>query len=455
MILLVGEHVETITVAGILTALSTALDMVEGQPEGHAARTCLLALKIADTLDLSPAEKDDLYFAALIKDSGCSSNSARVHKMFGGDEIMAKFEVKLVDWTNTVESLKYAYRATERGGSVGQKLRRMVNNIGPPKKLMDEVTAARCNRGAQIALNLGFTLQTAAAVQSLDEHWDGLGSPKGLAGDASPLLARILSIAQTMDVFAMAMDVPSAYRMVEERKGRWFDPALCDAARAFEQDEAFWKTYYESAQDAARILPLPAAAKKATDVHIDQICQAFAQVVDAKSNFTGEHSTRVMKYSCEIAESLGLDADRIKVIRRASLLHDIGKLGIPNSILEKPSGLTDDEFETVKLHPQFTHVILSKIKGFERVTEVAANHHEKLNGRGYWRGLGADQLDLDMRMIAVADIFDALSAARPYREAMPLQKVFAILDKEAEDAIDPDCVAVLKDRYRDQEYVAA
>jgi len=196
----VSHEPETITIAEILTALSTALDMVEGQPTGHASRTCLLSLAIADALGLNDDEQDDLYFAALIKDSGCSSNSARVHKMFGGDEILAKFEVKMVDWTNPVASVKYAFRATERGGTLGQKLRRMVKNIGPPKKLMDEVTAARCSRGAQIALDLGFSLRTAEAVNCLDEHWDGHGSPRGLRGEESPLLARILSLAQTVDV---------------------------------------------------------------------------------------------------------------------------------------------------------------------------------------------------------------------------------------------------------------
>jgi len=251
------------------------------------------------------------------------------------------------------------------------------------------------------------------------------------------------------------MGVSAARAMVEERRGKWFDPALCDALSTVWNNEPFWDEYFEAATSAARVLPIRAAAMNATELRIDQICQAFAQVVDAKSNFTGEHSTRVMKYSLQIAHVFGFDERRTIELRRAALLHDIGKLGIPNSILEKPGQLTDEEFAAVKQHPQFSHEILSKIRGFERITEIAAAHHEKLNGQGYWRGLAADQLDLDMRIVAVADIFDALSAKRPYREAMPLDKVFGILDAESGTAIDGDCVAALRDVYDNHDLIAA
>lgn len=142
----------------------------------------------------------------------------------------------------------------------------------------------------------------------------------------------------------------------------------------------------------------------------------------------------------------GFDQERLRTLRHAALLHDIGKLGIPNSILEKPGKLDDDEFARIKLHPQFSYEILRPIRAFERVAEIAAAHHERLDGRGYWRGLSADQLDLDMRILAVADVFDALSAERPYRGAMPMPEVFAILERESSTGLDPECVAMLKSR---------
>ena len=178
--------------ASILGALSQALDLVEGQPEGHALRTAKLALKLADLMGLSDQAKEDLYFAAVLKDSGCSNNAVRIQKMFGGDEFLAKRKVKLVDWTSNLESVKFAIAQTEAGNSIGAKLRRLAQNLGHPTKVMDEVTEARCTRGAMIAKMLGLNASVADAIQSLDEHWDGQGSPYKLKGDEIPLLARIL-----------------------------------------------------------------------------------------------------------------------------------------------------------------------------------------------------------------------------------------------------------------------
>jgi putative nucleotidyltransferase with HDIG domain len=130
---------------------------------------------------------------------------------------------------------------------------------------------------------------------------------------------------------------------------------------------------------------------------------------------------------------------------RAGLLHDIGKLGVSNTILDKPDKLTDEEFEIMKSHPVLGHAVLRRVSVFEDVAEVAAAHHERLDGRGYPYGLSADQLSMDMRILTVADIFDALTADRPYRAAMPLEKAFAIMDDMTGTAIDDVAYQALKD----------
>ena len=130
---------------------------------------------------------------------------------------------------------------------------------------------------------------------------------------------------------------------------------------------------------------------------------------------------------------------------RASLLHDIGKLGISNRILDKPGGLTGEEYEEIKRHPKITHDILSRVGPFRPIAETAASHHEKLDGSGYHRGIGSEDLDLPARILAVADIYDALSADRPYHKALPKEKVIDILREESATRIDPECVAILED----------
>jgi HD-GYP domain-containing protein (c-di-GMP phosphodiesterase class II) len=140
----------------------------------------------------------------------------------------------------------------------------------------------------------------------------------------------------------------------------------------------------------------------------------------------------------------GFDSERTKTLRRAALLHDIGKLGVSTGILEKPGKLDQAEFERVKLHPRFSYEILKEVPGFQRIADLASAHHERLDGKGYWQGLAAPDLDLDMRILTVADVFDALTAERPYRPALPLGEVFAIMDKDAETAFDPGCLEAIK-----------
>ena len=188
-----------------------------------------------------------------------------------------------------------------------------------------------------------------------------------------------------------------------------------------------------------------AAAETISPSGIDSVCDAFAQIVDAKSRFTGEHSSRVCDCAVEIARAQGLDEERITLIRRAALLHDIGKLAVPNTILDKPGSLRPDEWKVIQRHPIHTHKILGQITGFGRLAEVASAHHERLDGSGYCNGLRATEIDQDMRIIAVADVWDALSSKRPYRPALPIDHVFSILDAHASIALDAGCIATLKE----------
>jgi HD-GYP domain-containing protein (c-di-GMP phosphodiesterase class II) len=146
-----------------------------------------------------------------------------------------------------------------------------------------------------------------------------------------------------------------------------------------------------------------------------------------------------------IARKLEMSRERVYFVRHAALLHDLGKLSVPNSILEKPGKPDEDEWAVLKLHPYYTWKILQGISSFHEMSEVAASHHEKLNGKGYFRGLGAEHLSLESRILAVADIFDALSAKRPYRDSLPLEKVFEIMRKDAPQAIDAECLKALEE----------
>jgi putative nucleotidyltransferase with HDIG domain len=439
------ETPSSIQQSEIISALSYALDLTEGQPMGHSVRTCMIGMRIAQQIGLPIAGQADLYYALLLKDAGCSSNASRLFHILNADEIRAKRDVKTTDWTRVgYESLHYALTHVATGAPFLERMRRLFQVAATQQQDSCDLVKIRCERGAFIAKQLGFSAPVAEGIHSLDEHWNGRGYPDGFRKTEIPLFSRIANLAQTLDVFYTAKGPAAAIEAANKRSGRWFDPDLVKAAVSLSNTGSLWSGL-ENEDLIDKVVALEPEHRRieATEDSIDNICVAFSEVIDAKSPFTYRHSSGVANAASEIAQWFGMDPRQIKLLRRAALLHDIGKLSVPNAILEKPGKLSPEEWGVVKAHPYYTLEILKRIPGFDRLSHDAAAHHEKLDGSGYWRGWGAEQLSRYARILAVADIFDALHAKRPYRDSMPLEKVFAILREDAPRALDLPCVEAL------------
>jgi HD-GYP domain-containing protein (c-di-GMP phosphodiesterase class II) len=427
--------------SAVLSGLSAALDITEGHPRGHAARTCLISMKLADALRLSPDDASDLFYAALLKDAGCSSNAARVFQMFGGpDEHATKRAVWLRDWRKLDQKVRYAFEWVEPEGDFFARVRQFLKlaAIGPWGER--ELFEIRCARSAAIARALGMSEATAQAVQSMDEHWDGGGHPAGLKGERIPLAARIIGLAQVVEIFWGIAGPERALEMAAERRSRWFDPELVDCLSSI-SSPAFWASL-----EAADLNATVAAAEpeeraiEATGERLDQIATAFAWVIDAKSSFTFEHSDRVSSLAVGAAERLGFTDTAITRLKRAALLHDIGKLAVPNAILDKPGTLTAAEWHVVKQHPAHTLHVLQQVPVFRDLAEDAANHHERVDGKGYFRGLTGEQMTPAAKVLAVADVADALMSARPYRGPLQADQVVQMLKDGRGTQFWPDAV---------------
>ncbi len=413
--------------ADILAGLSHALDITEGHPTGHAARSCLIGMRLAALVGVPDADRADLFYALLLKDAGCSSNSARVHQLFGGSDHEVKREVWMRDWRRPHLQIAYALRYTGRGESPWRRLKRLVGLAASPDAGR-EIFRIRCDRGAAIASDLGLSDATAAAIRSMDEHWDGGGHPSGLRGEDIPMLARIIGLAQVLEIFADDAGPAAACEVARRRRGRWFDPRLVDALGPLERDTVFW-TDLRSRDERELIAaaePMQATIQ-VTEERLDRIAAAFAGVIDAKSPYTFDHSRRVAGYCVSTAEHLGMPAEGVVRLRRAGLLHDIGKLAVPNSILDKPAALTAEEWQIVRTHPRHTFDVLDRVPIFRELAFDASCHHETLDGRGYHLGLTETQLSESARILAVADRVDALLADRPYRKGLSLDEVRSIL----------------------------
>jgi HD-GYP domain-containing protein (c-di-GMP phosphodiesterase class II) len=432
-------------VSEIISALSLALDLTEGQPMGHSINTCLIGMKIAASLGLTDRDFYDLYFALLLKDTGCSSNATRMQEVFGGDDLKAKREVKTQDWTRvTLDGLKYLGRNMKPGASNYRRVMAIGQMALQRERRAREFTAIRCERGAQIALRLGFSARTAQAIRNLDELWNGKGHPRGIRGTEIPMAARIMNLAQVMEVFAAAQGPAAAMEVIRERSGTWFDPEVVRATEPLEKDAALWKHLKDGTAREAIIALEPGDRHPADHATIDNICEAFAGVIDAKSTYNNQHSTRVTATAVAIGKKLGFDEKRLVRLRRAALLHDLGKLSIPNSTVDKNGALTQEDRDIVELHPHYTQLILETIPGFEEIAAIAGAHHEKLDASGYPRKLRDSELSMDARALVVADMFDALSSPRAHRPAMQRQAIFAVMSKEVPTKLDPFCFNALK-----------
>ena len=440
-----GSHAQQLRLSDVISALSYALDITEGQPPGHALRSCLIGMRIAEGLELDDETRSSLFYALLLKDAGCSSNAAKICKLFRSDDLRLKPGSRTVDWTSFSENLIWAVRNVAPEGSPLARAATIVR-LGLQQGTAKEIFETRCERGADIARELGFSEPTAAAIRTLDEHWDGRGQPQGLSGEEIPLLGRILCLAQTVEVFAATHGRAGAYEMARKRQGSWFDPDLVRALEGFEDEAGFWERL--PADDVAALvseLEPPDRIQLVDDEALDRIAGAFARVIDAKSPFTARHSERVAEIAVAVGALLELTPEALRRLRHAGLLHDIGKLGVSNLILDKPGRLTDGERAGIEQHPTYTRELLGRVTPFRELADDAAAHHEKLDGSGYPLGLRGDELTLTARILAVADVFEAMTAARPYRGPLPGEVALVELESAAGAKFDERCVAAMRE----------
>ena len=435
--------VNGLRLAELIGSLSHALDMTEGQPRGHCIRCCWIGSRLGEQLGLDARQRHDLYYTLLLKDLGCSSNAARICELYLTDDLHFKRDFKLVDGSLS-EVVNFVLGHTGLQADLLGRFRSLFHIFRNGDQIANELILTRCHRGADIARQLRFSDEVAQGLLSLDEHWSGKGRPQQLAGEAIPLFSRIALLCQVVDVFHAAAGPDAAMRELRERSGNWFDPALVNAFEAL-ADDAFWQGLADPAL-AERVFAHPAGQGEVAldEDYLDEIAAAFGQVVDSKSPYTAGHSGRVALYADILAAQMGLSEARRRWLKRGALLHDVGKLGVSNAILDKPGKLDEQEWAAVQMHAAYTEEILSRIGAFEELAQVAGAHHERLDGKGYPKGLKGEAITLETRIITTADIFDAITATRPYRDAIPVPRALEMRAENLGTAIDPDCFAALK-----------
>ena len=212
------SRAHTVRFAEVISALTYALDLTEGQRPGHTLRTALIAMRLGEEIGLGSDTLGALYYAALLKDAGCSSNAARVAALFGSDDQQVKRDMRLVDWHDRWNLAMRTARSCGVGRNPIARIKHFLR-IAQTPQMTREIISARCERGAQIAVALGFPSASSEAIAHVDEHWCGLGHPVGLAGDEIPPLSRVLLLAQTLEVYWTEHGLKAMLQMLRARSG--------------------------------------------------------------------------------------------------------------------------------------------------------------------------------------------------------------------------------------------
>lgn len=420
---------QPIRAAELVGALSLATDLGTGQPLEHALRTAVLAVRLGELADAAPEELADAYYVALLHASGCTSNGHEATLLFGED-IEHRAAFFLIDPADPAQVLSF-YRSHVGPGRPAEMRERMIEAaLADPGRARDSF-AAMCEVAQRFAgwLELGPGVE--AGLEYVFARWDGKGLPRGIGGEDLPLSARLLHVSRDHSLFLAAAGRDDALAVLERRAGAAYDPRLAElGARHFgdvcaELDETrMWEHALESE-------PFPQVRLDGDG--IDAGFAAFAALAGLKSPWLREHSTGVADLAEAAAWRLGLPADAVAFLRRAALAADLGRVGVSNAVWEKPGPLGFGEWERVRLHPHFTERAFAQSRALAPIGSLAGSHHERLDGSGYHRGLRGSALDRTARILAAADSYTAMRAARPYRPALEPATAEAELRREVEE----------------------
>ncbi|WP_350280829.1 HD domain-containing phosphohydrolase [Kribbella sp. HUAS MG21] len=406
--------------AELLCALSVALDVAMDQRPEKSIRSCLVATRLADRLDV--ADKRTVYYATLLRHLGCTATAHEEAHLMGPRAGELRPQAEQTDTASSRESLALL-RQVGRGTGV-RRLQYVVRTL---KAGDDDLLRAICEVGSMLAERLALGPAVSDALYQNLERWDGKGRPRGLAGTEIAVATRIAEVATQAVIYRDGTKL-------RQRQGGWLDPevvAAYDDSLVADLDEI---DVWEAVVDAE-----PQPWCRVAD--LDGLAATFAYFVDLKSPYLFGHSTGVAALADRAAGLLGLSDDERATLRRAALLHDLGRVGVPTAVWERPGPLRRSDWEQVRLHPYQSGRILGRSAVLQPIAELAAAHHEKLDGSGYPQQAKGNELSLAARLLAAADCYQALTEDRPHRSAhSPVGAAEILLAQVSAGRLDAECV---------------
>jgi HD-GYP domain-containing protein (c-di-GMP phosphodiesterase class II) len=421
--------------AELIAALSLATDLGLGLPQEHVLRQCRIALGLAERLGVDDEERAAVYYTAMLAWVGCTADSHELAAQFG-DEIEFRADAHEVD----LAGLPLMGFLLGRVGAGRPPLRRAqmaAELVVTRGRDAAEAMTAHCQVASVIAGRFGLGPDVQEPLRHVFARWDGRGIPGGARGEELPLAIRLVHIASIAEVHHRNAGVDGAIQVARNRSGKQFDPRLVEAF-ADCAPELLDRLAEESSWDAV-IDAEPGLAKPLVGDQLDTALETLADFGDLKSPWFTGHSRGVARLAAAAAQEAGLPDDAVIQLRRAALVHDIGRTGVPNTIWDKPGPLSTAEWERVRLHPYYAERMLARPEALAELGAIAACHHERLDGSGYHRSLAGSALSPSARILAAADAYHAMTEARPHRDALaPDHAATTLRDEVRAGRIDGD-----------------
>ncbi len=429
-----------VRLAELIAMISLGTDLGMGQSMEHVMRQSVIALRLAERLGLDEATRAVVYYVGLLGWVGCHVDAYEQAKWFGDDQAL-KADYRRVDMAG-VAARAFVVRHVGAGRGLAERARLGVRFAAEGRHVAGTMIETHWVATNELAAALGLGEDVREAVYQTFERWDGKGVPAEARGDQILIPARLVTLADVVEIYHRSGGVDAAVAVARERRGTQFDPGLvdvfCAAAPALFDDIDSATTWH------AVIAAEPALEIVLSDAELESALEAIADFTDLKSPWTLGHSRGVADLAYAAAELYGLPAGDATLVRRAGLVHDLGRLGVSNAIWDKPGGLTPTERERVRLHPYLTERMLASSGALAPLGAIAVQHHERLDGSGYPRGLSGDALTPSGRVLAAADAYRAMTEPRPHRAALtPAEAATelrsgvrqALFDGDAADAV--------------------
>lgn len=398
----------------LLAPLSMVTDLGMGAADEQALRACLVATGLARRMGLGEAAAGDVFYATLLEHLGCTATAHEEAARLGGDELATRPIVFRTDFARASEVFGML-RGVGSGGPVSLRARATFG-LMTGGSWGEQVMAGVCEVGATLARQLRMQAAVELSLRQIFERWDGRGTPKGMRGEAIEKPARFAVVASQAVAIAVALGIDEAVRAVGRRSGGWFDPAI---SAAFEREGRSLLSdamASDALQLAIELEPKP--WRTVPEDRIDEIAAVFGGMADLKSTYTLGHSQGVATLAGAAGRAYGLPEEDTARLRRAALLHDLGRVGVPAGIWEKRGRLTRVEWERVRLHAYQSERILARCPRLSGLAELAGMHHERLDGSGYHRQARGAATPTEVRILAAADACHAMTEPRPHRPAM-------------------------------------